>query len=204
MFDVIYCKKALPLSKELKALKRDWTKDDFQTKDLENLLYNYEITKTGKLRMCEVEREWVDDENSFLKGHMKEVSSKWVDTTFTGVVRFYTSFSTTEENWHCMSNFTGIDPKKITGDDWWVEFSATIINGRVKKIELLEARSTPATDRIYREMEWSARMNAEEAKLSRRIVRSLRKFSIYRTLIKNARLGADKAHRSIINILFKL
>ena len=48
MFDNITVKKKLPLTKELKALNVKWDEEVFQTKDLDNLLDNYEITKSGK------------------------------------------------------------------------------------------------------------------------------------------------------------
>jgi hypothetical protein len=204
MFDTVFVKYALPLNKELKAIKDiKWEEEDFQTKDLENLLSTYEITKTGKLRYKEVVNEWVDDENTFLKGYMKEVSSKWIDTKHTGKVRFYHSFSTNKSNHNIFSDTLG-DDADLEGFDWWVEFEAEFVKGKITEIKFVTANKEPAKFRILSNIEWAKNLKKEEAKLSRRIVRFLRKYNVYRQTIKGAVKLNGWFYNKTNNILFKL
>jgi len=204
MFDTIYIKSALPLNKELKALKDlKWEEFDFQTKDLENTLSTYEITKTGKLRYLEVEREWVDDEGAFLKGHMKEVSSKWVDTKHTGKVRFYHSFTTNKSNISIFSD-TLKDDTDLEGYDWWVEFEAEFVKGKLTEIKLTKAEKTPAKIRIVQHLEWAKELKKKEATLYRRIVKFLRKSKTYRKTIHGLITLISKASSKITHLLYKL
>jgi hypothetical protein len=204
MFDQIYVKKALPLSKELKALKDiKWEECDFQTKDLENTLAIYEITKAGKLRYKEVEREWVDDEEAFLKGYMKEVSSKWVDTKHTGKVRFYHNFSTNKSNVNIFSDVLD-DETNLEGYDWWVEFDAEFVKGKLTEIKLAKTEKTPAKIRIIQNIEWAKDLKKKEATLHRQIVKFLRKSKTYRKLISKLLKLNSTVSSKISWVLYKL
>ena len=204
MFDTIYVKKALPLNKELKAIKDfKWDEFDFQTKDLENLLSTYEITKAGKLRYLEVEREWVDDEGSFLKGYMKEVSSKWVDTKHTGKIRFYHNFSTNKSNHNIFSNVLE-DDTDLEGFDWWVEFEAEFVKGKLTEILLIKAEKTPAKLRILQNIEWAKDLKKKEASIYRRTIRFLRKSKTYRKTINGLINLVNKVSSKITWVLYRL
>lgn len=90
MFDNIECNYPLPITKELLELE-DFNIDEveFQTKSFENLLELYIISEDGELLRKKSTYEWYDDDEYFLKGYMKEVSSEIVKETFFGVVEFY-------------------------------------------------------------------------------------------------------------------
>jgi hypothetical protein len=204
MFDYLIVKKVLPLNKELKALKDiKWEECDFQTKDLENSLSTYEITKTGKLRYQEVEREWVDDEGAFLKGHMKEVSSKWVDTKHTGKVRFYHNFSTNKSNVNIFSDVIK-DDTDLDGYDWWVEFEAEFVKGKLTEITLTEAKKEPAKIRILQNIEWAKDLKKKESTLHRRIIKFLRKSKTYRKLISSLLKLSTYLHSKVTWVLYRL
>jgi len=204
MFDTIYVKKALPLSKELKALKDiKWEECDFQTKDLENLLSTYEITKAGKLRYKEVQREWVDDEEAFLKGYMKEISSKWVDTKHTGKVTFYHNFSTNKSNINIFSD-TIDNETDLEGYDWWVEFDTEFVKGKLTEIKLAKTEKTPAKFRIIQTLEWAKDLKKKEATLYRRTIKFLRKSKTYRKTISGLINLVNKASSKITWVLYRL
>jgi len=204
MFDTIYVKKALPLNKELKALKDiKWEECDFQTKDLENTLATYEITKAGKLRYKDVEREWVDDEEAFFKGYLKEVSSKWVDTKHIGKVTFYHNFSTNKSNVNIFSD-TLDDETDLDGYDWWVEFDAEFVKGKLTEIKLVKAEKTPAKIRIIQNLEWAKDLKKKEATFHRRIVKFLRKSKTYRKLISSLLKLSTFLHSKITWVLYRL
>ena len=204
MFDTIYVKKALPLNKELKAIKDlKWEEFDYQTKDLENTLATYEITKAGKLRYHEVEREWVDDEGHFLKGYLKEVSSKWVDTKHTGKINFYHNFSTNKSNVNIFSD-TLANETDLEGYDWWVEFEAEFVKGKLTEIKLIKADKTPAKIRIIQTLEWAKDLKKKEATLHRRIIKFLRKSKTYRKLISGLLKFNSTASSKISWVLYRL
>jgi len=179
MFDTILVKKALPLNKELKAITDiKWEEFDFQTKDLENTMSTYEITKTGKLRYLKVTREWVDDEGAFLKGYMKEVSSEWFDTKHTGKIRFYHNFSTNKSNRNIFSDVLE-NETDLDGYDWWVEFEAEFVKGKLTEIKLVKTEKESAKIRILRNIEWAKELKQKEASIYRKTIKFLRKFKIY-------------------------
>ena len=49
MFDYLICQYPLPVPEESILLQLNWSKEVFQTKDLENLLFTYLISKDGFL-----------------------------------------------------------------------------------------------------------------------------------------------------------
>lgn len=204
MFDTIFVKKPLPLNRELKALKDiKWSEFDFQTKDFENLLDTYEITKTGKLRYRKVEREWVDDEEAFLKGYMKEVSSMWIDTKHTGKIRFYHTFSTNKSNVNIFSDVLE-NEVDLEGYDWWVEFEAEVVKGKLTEIKLVKAEKTPAKIRIIQNVEWAKDFKKKNASLHRRIVKFLRKSKLYRKIINGLINIVNKVSSKITWVLYRL
>jgi len=136
MFDEIIVKKALPLPKELKKLPIKWSEHKFQTKDLDNCLFEYFIDKKGNLYQIEIENEYIEytEEEKKNKDYRcwdvyKEVveisrRNKWLD--FHGILRFY--------------DYLNIDEQH----DCWLEFEAFFVYGKLDKIELKEYRLEPS------------------------------------------------------------
>ena len=128
MFDSLRTKRELPLPEELKPLNINWTEQEFQTKDLENCLLNYWISENGELFEHVVEREYVpySEEEKKSKNHKpwdlwkdvieKEERDEKID--YHGKLNFYTN-----------GNFS-------ENQDFWVEFNAYFIYGKLDKIEL--------------------------------------------------------------------
>lgn len=208
MFDTLYVKKKLPLTKELKALNINWEEEDFQTKDLDNLLDTFEITKTGKLRHLWQERQWKDDDDAFLKGYFEVVKQEWRDVPFHGTIGFYTSHCTNDKKyWNFLdeeSQLTFDDIELIHGDDWWVEFEATFTKGKLEDIRLIKAEKTPVKERIYNNKVWAMKRAEENKKLGRRIVNFLRKFKPYRETIRFTTGVVNKTHSKLTGILYKM
>jgi hypothetical protein len=126
MFDEITVKKKLPLTKELKKLNVKWNEIKFQTKDLDNCLSNYELTKDGELIEIVVEKEftyYTEEERKKLKGWhfikdekiIKEYKKK---VEYHGIIRFYELFDLNEE------------------EDIWIEFDAYFVYGKLDEIKL--------------------------------------------------------------------
>jgi hypothetical protein len=209
MFDTIFIKKKLPLTKELKKLDIKWEEIDFQTKDLENLLDTYEITKSGKLRHLWQERKWVDDDSAFLKGYLDVVREEWRDVNFHGTINFYTSYCD-NNSYHW--DFINDDPEQmswedielIQGYDWWVEFEAYFTKGKLEDIKLIKVTKDPISERIKNNKIWAEKRAVENKKISRKVVSFLRKFNWYRTLIRYIIKGTNSLHNALTKVLYKL
>ena len=128
MFDELKCEKKLPLDKELKRLNVKWGQVIFQTKDLDNCLSNYRITKNGLLVEDIVEKEYTYytlEERKKLKGWnfikdekiLKEYSKK---VEYHGTIKFYELFELNDK------------------EDIWVEFDAYFVYGKLDRIELVK------------------------------------------------------------------
>lgn len=208
MFDTIFVKKKLPLTKELKALNVNWEEVDFQTKDLENLLDTYEITKAGKLRHLWQRREWKDDDDAFLKGYFEVVEEEWREVPFHGTINFYATHCTNDtKHWDYFDDadqLTFDDIELIHGDDWWIEFEAIFTKGKLQEIRLIKADKTPVKERIFNNKVWAMKRAEEAKKLSRRIVSLLRKFSWYRVSIRYTIRFVNWLHSKLTSALYRM
>lgn len=208
MFDTLFVKKKLPLTKELKALNVKWEEVDFQTKDLDNLLDTYEITKAGKLRHLWQRREWKDDDSAFLKGYYDVVEEEWRDVPFHGTIEFYTSHCTNiTKHWDVLEDedqLTFDDIELIPGDDWWVEFEATFTKAKLQEIRLIKADKTPVRERIYNNKVWAMKRAEENKKLHRRVINFLRKFNWYRVSIRYTIRFVNWTSSKLTYILYRL
>lgn len=208
MFDTIFIKKKLPLTEELKNLNIKWDEVDFQTKDLDNALDTYEITKSGKLRHLWQKREWKDDDSAFLKGYFDVVEEKWIDVNHHGTIDFYTSHCTNATKyWNHLDDedqLTFDDIELFEGDDWWIEFEATFSKGKLDEIRLIKADKTPVKERIYNNKVWAMKRAQENKKLSRRIVSFLRKFNWYRATIRYIIRFVNWLHSKLTYALYRM
>lgn len=133
MFDNIIIKIDLDLPIELKEHNIDWSKKEFQTKDLDNCLGTYTITKEGKLVETVVQNEYVPyTEQEKKEKNIKswdlwkdviEKSREEVPVNFHGKIRFYT-----------YEKFDDLT-------DFWLEYDAYFIYGSLDKIILVEFKT---------------------------------------------------------------
>jgi hypothetical protein len=149
MFDDIKVKQNLPLPEEIKNLK-DWKNYTFQTKDLDKCLLEYWISKEGELFEHVVEREYIPyskEEKKKLKGwdiwkDVIEKGSREEKIDYHGTLRFY-AFDELDED-----------------TDFWVEFNAFFVYGKVDKIELAEFKLEK--DRKIHNLKWEEEYKKRE------------------------------------------
>lgn len=109
MFDSVYCKYPLPFPKDMMGLPPQvWSEQEFQTKDLECVLFKYVIEEDGSLV-----REEDGGQFTFLRNG--EDTSR-----FNGNFYFYT---------HILEDFLD--------SDYRIEFKAIYSFGKLKSIELI-------------------------------------------------------------------
>lgn len=208
MFDSLTVKKKLPLTKELKALDIKWDEEVFQTKDLDNYLDNYEITKSGKLKHLWQKREWKEDDSSFLKGYLGVVEEEWREVDFHGTINFYTGYCTNitkhQDLFDDEDQLTFEDIELIPGDDWWFEFEAYFTKGKLDEIKLIKAEKTPVKERIHNSKVWAMKRAEENKKLSRRVVNFMRKFSWYRVSVRYTLRFINWLHSKLTYALYRM
>jgi hypothetical protein len=136
MFDSIQCDYPLPLPLEVIDILPDLYDQEFQTKDLENLLDNYILSENGELLHVKKQYEWKDDDSAFLKGYMDVVEEEIVPTDFHGVLNFY-CYETVEE-----------DIENNKAKDVTIDYLAKFTNGKLENIEILSYEIIDATVRI--------------------------------------------------------
>jgi hypothetical protein len=141
MFDYIKCEYPLPLPTDLGEAKDvDFNGLIYQTKDLNNSLESYKIDKDGNLWIKETETEWIEGNpngKTFSErfGHA-ELIKEWLEPiTYTGEVVFY----------------EGLQYSEQANDDWkndyWVEYKAIFVAGKIVKIELVSFDKKDNTER---------------------------------------------------------
>jgi len=145
MYDIIKCKYPLPIDLDL-------FEEEFQTKDLDNLLDNYTINEKGELILHAVEYKFVPEEERLyygkpewdknflfqLCGAYKAVSTEDKFIDFTGTINFYSNLS--NENLYFINfNERTVNDKPVDSYSW-IEFSAKFENGVVQEIKLVEYR----------------------------------------------------------------
>jgi hypothetical protein len=132
MFDNIHCKYTLPSNDEIDKLDLSLQDIVYQTKDLHNCLDDYTITEDGKLIYRKVVREWVDDDNAFLKGYLKEISSEDVRVMHHGEIVFY-----------C---YEILKESETTGTSISIDYKAKFTDGVITSIEIDNYKIKDATD----------------------------------------------------------
>jgi len=129
MFDTVVCRYPLPHHQDAEFQTKDLGAVALGERFLSGLLDEYEITADGRLCRHVHDREWTEDPEAFLGGHMRSVRDWWEDVPHAhGDVVMYT----TEE---------------IPGQqrDGWVEFRVRFTNGRVQKVHEVHTRKESAT-----------------------------------------------------------
>jgi hypothetical protein len=136
MFDSIQCNHPLPLPLEVVDIMPDLYDQEFQTKDLENLLDLYYLNEDGTLNWRKRKYEWKDDDSAFLKGYMEVIEEEIVPIDFHGILNFY-CYETVHE-----------DESSDKAKDISIDYIAKFTNGKIENIEILTYEVRDATVRI--------------------------------------------------------
>ena len=159
MFDYVFCERKLPLTKEIRKAfpGKDWSKTDFQTKDLDNTMSSYYIKKNGCLYTEKVEGEYVrtmsEEEEEKARKQTKwcwpykfvESSRTSIKEEITATVNFY-DYSDDEE-----------------GNTWDIEFDAIFVKGRLTSLKLVKGEIVhTAEQNAKNEREWKQKLEIYE------------------------------------------
>lgn len=155
MYDDITIKQNLPLPEELKTLNKNWSEYRFQTKDLDNCLLQYFIENDCLYEQV-VEREYIEftEEEKKQRKKKKEFLPIWKDVIETA------SYSKKIEDFHGTLFFYTYDEFDET-EDYWVEFKAYFVYGKLDKIELHEFKKE--TSRKFSLKDWKEKLEKTNA-----------------------------------------
>lgn len=143
MYDTIVCKYPLPIPDDPKGYTGS---DDFQTKDLDLSLSTYTIDENGQLFVHRFEGEWEPgnkDADSFIGklGYFK-TTKKWLEqlnTTITVVFYDYQQSNNTDY-------------------DYFIEYEAVFVNGKITSVKLIEFTATHNAERKIKDAEFNERL----------------------------------------------
>lgn len=192
MFDSIYVEVKLPLPSPVDKLKINWKKEEFQTKDFENMMREYRVNRAGQLMLLDQKMEWIGDDSRF-GGHMNVISERWVKSSHTGTVIFYTTVCSApeqkESDWMELATQEKIDG--ADGNDYSMHFEAKFVDGKLKDVKLLRVNIYPIKEYLITHNKWVEGVKQKQAKLSYKIK------NFFKTVIPN------KGYYKIINGLNK-
>jgi hypothetical protein len=175
MFDRIFVEVKLPLPKAVENLKINWKKEEFQTKDLDNLMHTYRISKSGRLMFLDQKTEWVKDDSRF-GGYINVISECWLKSKHTGKVFFYTTVCSNpeqkESDWMELVDQDQIDG--ADGFDYGLDFEAKFVDGVLKTLKLAKLDKYPIKDYLINHNKWVEEIKKKQAKLSYKIKNFLR------------------------------
>ena len=194
MFDSIYVEVKLPIPSPVDKLKINWKKEEFQTKDLDNLMHKYRINRAGQLLFLDQETEWVkDDSPSLFGGYLNVISERWIKSNYTGKVVFYTTVcSNPEQKENGLFELVPEDQiDSADGFDYSLDFEAKFIDGKLKDVKFVRIDIYPIKEHLITHNKWVTARQEKEAKLSYKIK------SFFKKVIPN------KGYYKIINKLNK-
>ena len=143
MYDTIVCKYPLPIPNDPKGYTGS---DDFQTKDLDLSLSNYTIDENGQLFIHRFEGEWEPgnkDADSFIGklGYFK-TTKKWIEQLNTTITVIFYDYQ--------QSNNTDYD--------YFIEYEAVFVNGKITSVKLIEFTATHNAERKIKDAEFNERL----------------------------------------------
>lgn len=150
MFDNVIVDYPLPLPLEVIDIMPDVYAENFQTKDLDNLLTDFIIDESGNLLELQVKREWVDDDSAFLKGYFKAIDEKIVPFKYHGIIRFYT--------------YETIKTSDISGYDVSLDYQAKFNDGVLVDLELIDYEIRDAAEHLKNTKEFFRKLDIKRNK----------------------------------------
>ena len=165
MFDYIKCEAKLPLISDLgETSEVNYNELTYQTKDMNDNMDNYTIRKNGTLWIQKYDAEWIPGNPKAKSvcdriGHAV-IKRKWHERIkdFTGTIDFY--------------QIPGLETLRNTWkNDYWIEFRATFVKGKMKSIVLLKFEAIPNDERKRSEREHLAQIKAYTQFINRWYIR---------------------------------
>jgi len=156
MFDTVYIHKAIPFPKGVKNVfkDKDWSQEDFQTKDLGESMSHFIIKKNGFLYEEVVHGEYVElpeEERKARARHLSWLSNIQFNETGRELVK-QTHTTTIEVYSYVLDE---------SGNNWDIELEIILAIGKVKSIKIKKAAIYQTAEEIKKnDDEWKAKLEA--------------------------------------------
>ena len=143
MYDTIICKYPLPMPDDPKGYVGS---HDFQTKDLDLALSLYDIDENGQLFIHQYEGEWTEgnEDSESIIGRMGyfKTTKKWLEqlNTTTTII------------------FYDYQHSKNTDHDYFIEYEAVFVNGKMTSIKLIKFEANDNAERKKRDIEFDEQL----------------------------------------------
>jgi hypothetical protein len=160
MFNYIKVEQELPLNEELKALNKDWQKEEFQTKELGESLMDTYIIRNNNLYKVESHGHWEDNPDyTEGKGYREFFNkNKWVKDR--------------EEEVFCSNTTTSFEfgtyalGKTENDKDIFPDWKAIVVKGVVTELSLVENYyKTSSKDRVQLDKKFKDQIETHERKM---------------------------------------
>ena len=131
MFDYVICERALPIPQVVldDCPDEKWDETQFQTKSLDSMLEDYEISEDGTLYVHDYELRVHDQEQGPFGPKTERIDKGILEQDFTGEIEFY-------------GDFVGKE------NDHWLEFKALFWKGQLKELDLIKHEADDPAERI--------------------------------------------------------
>ena len=187
MYDSIDCQYPLPMPEDPKGYAGSY---GFQTKDFECALDIYIIDKDGQLSIECRDTEWVQGNpngKSFLdkSGYLKTKKTWLEPLKDTCTIQFYD---------YCHSNNTDYD--------YWIQYVATFVGGKLTDIKLLNFEATSNTERKKSDKEFFLRL--EQRREFTQTWRYKYIYGPYNTVVRAVVRGSTKCLTKLNSLIQKL
>ena len=160
MFNYIKVEQELPLNEELKALSKDWQKEEYQTKELGENLMNTYIIRNNNLFKVESHGHWEDNPDyNEGKGYREFFNkNKWVKDREEEVFCSNTTAS--------FEFGTYILGKTESDNDIFPDWKAVVVNGVVTELTLVESYyKTSSKERIELDKKFQDQIETHQRKM---------------------------------------
>jgi len=177
MFDSIISKYPLPLPENLGELTQAQIQSaTYQTKDLDCSLDVFKICDDGYLWFEKIDGYYEGGDpkaESIIDriGRFKEINRIWIRDNRTCSIKFYESFGYSD------------DHKVYLNNDYWLEYQAVFIDGKLNKISILKFSKEDNTERRAREENFKKECKEIHDFLNKRYIKSW--YSPWRWFVKN-------------------
>lgn len=143
MYDSIVCEYPLPMPDDPKGYTGS---NDFQTKDFDQSLATYTIDETGQLFIHRFEGEW-------------EPGNKDSDS-FIGKLGYFKTTKTWQEQLNTTTTIVFYDyiHSENTDYDYFIEYEAVFVVGKITSVKLTEFTATHNADRKKKDEEYEIRL----------------------------------------------
>lgn len=171
--------------------------NNFQTKDLNEMMSYYEVREDGTLWIQQLDGHFEDGDPNGKSvmdrvGHFKVTEERWERSVFSGTVNFYSSVPCHKESKEERDKFN---------NDYFIEYRAIFKYGKVESVVIVSFEVTPNAQRKSNEAIWEKERRMQHAFDNTLFYRCL--YRHYEWVLRGVFRGIHLVSQFIMNTLNK-